>query len=132
MSRFDVLQKRKLFRKGDLWLLAVLALLILGGFWFFSTKPAGGRAVVRQDGAVLTTVDLSAVQAPYTIDTQGDYPATLLIEPDGVSFQTASCPDKLCVRTGKISQVGQTAVCLPARLSVTIEGGKRAVDGITG
>lgn len=38
-----------------------------------------------------------------------------------VSMLEANCFDKLCVRTPGISQVGQSIICLPHRLILTIE-----------
>ena len=45
----------------------------------------------------------------------------------------ASCPDQLCVHQPAIRYHGQTIVCLPHRVSVTIEGGEEApLDGVSG
>ncbi|HBE87040.1 MAG TPA: hypothetical protein DDW53_19330, partial [Lachnoclostridium sp.] len=38
------------------------------------------------------------------------------------SITEASCPDKVCVRTGKIHRSGELIVCLPNRVVITIEG----------
>ena len=34
---------------------------------------------------------------------------------------SASCPDKICVRQNPISEIGETIVCLPNQVIVTIE-----------
>lgn len=62
----------------------------------------------------------------------GAYNIVLLAEPGGISFEYSSCPDQTCVRTGKLTRAGQAAVCLPARISVRLEGGEQAADAMTG
>ena len=46
-----------------------------------------------------------------------------------VSVTKASCKNQVCVRHGKISHTGESIVCLPNRLVVTIEGGDREGGG---
>ena len=47
-----------------------------------------------------------------------------------VWMESADCPDKLCVGQGRISRSGQTIICLPNRVMVTIKGGKSEYDGV--
>lgn len=48
--------------------------------------------------------------------------SNLLILKDGTADVTeASCPDKICVHQSPISQTGETIVCMPNRVIVTIE-----------
>ena len=47
-----------------------------------------------------------------------------------VWMEAADCPDKLCVAQGKISRSGQTIICLPNKVMVTIKGGKSEYDGV--
>ena len=46
----------------------------------------------------------------------------VVINDGKVSMTEADCPDELCVKTGKISRVGETIVCLPHRVVVEIKG----------
>ena len=123
-------EKTTILRARDL-LLAVLILGVAAAVWLWPRGQAQ-TAVVEQDGRELARVELAAVTQGYAMEIAGEYPVTLWIEADGVRFASAACPDKLCVRTGKISRAGEAAVCLPARVSVRIEGGARPVDGVTG
>ncbi len=47
-----------------------------------------------------------------------------------VWMESADCPDKLCVGRGRISRSGQTIICLPNKVMVTIKGGKSEYDGV--
>ena len=42
----------------------------------------------------------------------------------------ADCPDKLCVKTGRISKTGETIVCLPHRVVVEIIGAAADDSGV--
>lgn len=47
-----------------------------------------------------------------------------------VWMDSADCPDKLCVGQGRISRSGQTIICLPNKVMVTIKGVKSEYDGV--
>ena len=54
----------------------------------------------------------------------------LIIKDGKADVTEASCPDKICVHQSPISQTGETIVCMPNRVIVTIEqagqsGGKK-------
>ncbi len=52
-----------------------------------------------------------------------------------VSVISSDCPDKLCVKRGSAQHIGDSIVCLPARLVVGIshtERGAYEADGIVG
>lgn len=46
----------------------------------------------------------------------------LVIENGFAYLSDANCPDKLCVKQGKIHYSGQCITCLPNRLTVTVYG----------
>ena len=125
-------ERTRLARKGDFILIG--AALALAAFFFLLFSLRGGQgcvAVIEQDGAQARRIVLSGLTEPVRIETGGEYPAVLVVDRDGAWFETAACPDQVCVRTGKITRAGQTAVCLPARLSVRLTG-DGGVDGMTG
>ena len=47
---------------------------------------------------------------------------TVEISDGTVSVIKATCPDRCCVNTGKISKSGKSIVCLPAHVTVTLDG----------
>ena len=116
-------------RRADLILIAallVLALLLALGLRLFGS--AGAVAVVSVDGVETARYPLSA---------DGTYPLnggtnTLVIENGTARVTEADCPDRLCVRQGAVRYTGQSIVCLPNRLVVTIEGAEKSpVDAVT-
>lgn len=50
----------------------------------------------------------------------------------GVCVSESDCPTLDCVRTGVISRAGQSIVCLPGRIVVTLEGTQTDFDVIAG
>ena len=64
--------------------------------------------------------------------TAGGYTLTVTETEAGVCVSSSDCPTQDCVHTGTISRSGQSIVCLPARLSVTLEGGAADVDAVIG
>ena len=125
----------KIFRKWDLALIGgvlVLALILLFSFTF---AEKGGIAVIEQNGVEWGRYPLLEQQEERILEIGGEYHVRLLLEPGAISFLSSDCPDHTCVRTGKLTQAGQGAVCLPARISIRIlpsPGETQGFDGITG
>ncbi len=54
------------------------------------------------------------------------------IEGGKVLMESSTCRNQICVHTGKITHSGQSIVCLPNRVSVTIEGKGDGYDAVSG
>lgn len=103
-------------------LFIIIGFLILSGLGiFFMPKKQGSKVVVKVDGQVLYTKSFSNETIEKKIETTYGY-NLLEIGHDYVQVLSASCPNKLDVKQGKISRVGESIICLPNHLLVTIEG----------
>ena len=65
------------------------------------------------------------VVSEYSLSVDGEYElnggSNILVIKGGEAYIShADCPDGLCVKTGKISLVGESIVCLPNKVSVRI------------
>ena len=83
--------------------------------------------VLRKPGSVAVVEINGAVAGEYSLSKDGIFVLnsgtnTLVIENGEAYLIDSDCPDHTCERTGKIRYVGQTIVCLPNRLSVTVKG----------
>ena len=55
---------------------------------------------------------------------------TVVVKNHAVSVSYADCPDKICKNHKSISKSGETIVCLPNKVTVTVEGGENEIDGV--
>ena len=127
--------KRSPELKPKIWdgFIVLLVLALAGGCaaatWGGSSQ--GLTAVVAIDGETVDRFPLDGSgEHAYKA---GAYTLVVTETEDGVQVAHSDCPTQDCVRTGVISRSGQSIVCLPARLSVTLEGdGGSGVDAVIG
>jgi hypothetical protein len=106
-------------KKGDIALLAsVVAAACLLALVFSLQGRGGDRAVISVDGVEYRTIPL-ARDSRVEIDVGGKQ-NVVAVEDGAVYMHSANCPDKLCVRQGRISRGDQSIVCLPNRVTVRI------------
>ena len=114
--------------------LLVTVLLLLGGtlalfLWF--TRQTGGTVSVQIDGKIVMELPLNK-DAELVLG-EGEHTNTLVIKDGRAQVIKASCPDQICVRQGSVQYAGESIVCLPHRLVVTVQGGASGgLDGSTG
>ncbi len=116
--------------RGDLLLCVALLLLagILAGILFLCRKP-GATVVVTQNDLTLLSVSLSE-DGTYPIRTQAGY-NLLVVENGSARIAEADCPHGICTQSGAVRYAGQTIVCLPHKLVVTVVGGDDAPADFT-
>ena len=117
-------------KKGDkiLFVIVIAVLLIMSAGTYAYKLAFKGKdkiAVIKADGKVVKTINLSKLKGTEKFDIkEGDHFNTILVEKDKISIIDADCPDKVCIKTGWISDAGESIVCLPNKLIVSIEGGE--------
>lgn len=123
-----------MLKKGDAILIAAIILLTAVGFASMALYGSGGGhriAVIKQDNKVVERIDLDNVKEAREITVKGAYTDIILVEKGRIRFEDADCPNLDCVKTGWISKKGASAVCLPNRTSIRIEGESDKIDGTT-
>lgn len=121
------------FNRYDALLALCIALFALA-LLAHQAAPSAGRALtltVTSDGAVIASGALDAMQGAHTYQS-GGYTVVVAVDGGRVSVTESNCPNGDCVRSGAISRAGESIVCLPARLSVTLSGGDGSYDLIVG
>ncbi len=112
-------------KKRDFILIGVILAIVAVLFVVFALmKEDGAYVVVRVDGDEV---------ARYELSRNGEYSlnggTNILKIEDGKAFLTsASCPDHLCVKQGKIDKTNEVITCLPNKLTVTVYGAEESVD----
>ena len=100
----------------DLVLIVVLLLVTLSVYFVFSAVTEEGRVVrVYKGNRVIAEYPLS-VDAEYSIGNGN----TLKIENGEAFMSSADCPDKWCMRQGKICDKGERVTCLPNKVMLEI------------
>ena len=117
MENQNVTTKRKY--RLDIIIIAAILLVSLSLLLIVTlSKEEGSVVVVEIDGTTVAT---------YPLDENAEYSlnggSNVLVIEDGVAYMSYSnCPDHTCEKTGKIRYVGQTIICLPNKIAVTIKG----------
>ena len=128
--------EKKTIRPDLLLLGAFLAIGILLFAILQLTAKEGASVSISVCGEVTETFPLNK-NMTCTIEGKDGGTNVLVIE-DGYAWLTeASCPDGLCVNMGKIHKDGESIICLPNQVVVTVvdetyENGEPEVDIITG
>lgn len=124
--------KRSIVTKGDIILIVCLLLLPLGVF-VFSLLPENSTAesvVISVDGEEYAVYPLDEDRT-VTLESNG-VKSVIEISAKTVRVNEATCPGNDCVRQGVISRPGETIVCLPARIVITLSGGnEQSSDSVT-
>ncbi len=82
------------------------------------SKEEGSVVVVEINGSVVATYPLNE-NAEYSLNGGTN---NLVIEDGKAYLNYSNCPDHTCEKTGKIQYVGQTIICLPNKVAITIKG----------
>ena len=75
------------------------------------------------------------LELPLSVDTETEIPGThalLTISRGGASITENDCPNKICIKTGFVSDAGGVIVCAPNKIVVRISGEKSYVTGVHG
>ena len=112
-------------KKRDFRILAVIAavILLVCLLWYgrFSAGSSGGLAVrVTRGDKEIGTYDLSDDQEIEIPDENGNVTNVAIIHDGSVSMKKANCPDHLCIREGRIDSAGESIICLPNRVVVSV------------
>ncbi len=116
---------KKKYRLDIIVIASILILSLLILLVVTLTKKEGSVAVVEVNGVTV---------GEYSLWKNGEYSlnggTNVLVIENGVAYLNySSCPDHTCEKTGKIKYVGQSIICLPNKVSITIKGdAKGGVD----
>lgn len=111
---------RELITKADklLILLFFITGILLTTAVYLPQSDKPGVLEVRQNGTLLMTLPLDA-PAAHAVGDAG-HENHFIIKDGTVTMTKADCHDQTCVRTRGIHSPGQSIVCLPHRLVLTI------------
>lgn len=110
-------------KKQDFIVIGIILLAAVGIFAFLYFGNNGGAYVnVEIDGKTAESFSLDEDRV-YTVKTENGT-NTLEIKDGYASVTEADCPDKICVRHRKINRNGESIICLPHRVVITVTDGE--------
>lgn len=114
---------------------AVVALAVVTALLFYGPRTGAGQltAVITQHGQTVRTVALTGLDKELVIPLDdGTYHLTVRVSGDAAYIADSNCPGQDCVHTGAITRAGQSIVCLPAQVVVSLVSTSSDVDAVLG
>ncbi len=127
MSKYDF----KLFRRADIFVYLLISSLALVLFLIGIKDAENGCSYLRVSCGGETKLYSISEDASYTFTNNG-YTLVAVVENGGVYVSQTDCPDEICRLTGKISRTGQSIICVPAEISLSLISDEEAdYDAVT-
>ncbi|MCI9405926.1 MAG: NusG domain II-containing protein [Oscillospiraceae bacterium] len=114
-------------KKTDWAIIGVLLVLAVGSWLFYriSYQPPKEQnlAVIMVDGKEWMQLNLlEEADRTFSLKESCGIPVSFQIKDHKIRFIEVDCPDHICENAGFLSMEGQTAVCMPNRVSLSIYG----------
>ena len=121
----DMTEEKKsdrIHRRNDILLIALLLVVSATLFvYLFVFRKSGNTVEVTVDGKLYGTYSLSGnMSHDIVTGKDGEGLNRFVIEDGKVYMEYASCPDGICVSHPPVFRDGQSIVCLPNRVVVTV------------
>ena len=116
-------------KRNDIILIGIILFiaLVFAGIQYFKPVDESAKAEITIDGELYGTYPLAYEQTIAVSDTN-----QLTIKDGKAKMIHADCPDQLCVNQKAISKDGESIICLPNKVVITIVGGDESeVDAVT-
>jgi hypothetical protein len=109
-------------KKYKIDLVIIIALIVLAGIsWLII------HFLYNSDGNYVEVFVNGTLQNTYSLEQNGEYEIktenavnVIQVKSGQVLMKDADCPDKLCIKQGKISKDGQSIICLPHKVVVYV------------
>lgn len=106
--------------KGEIIITAAVIIICAAAFFIMNAKDnSSGYGVIYSDGKAVSRVPLDRYGSFAVPGIEG---MIFSVDENGICVKESDCPDKICVKTGSIDQKYASAVCLPNKVTVTVEG----------
>lgn len=121
-------ETKKKLRNDLLFITALLAVVAVLGGCFFFLRGEGSSVTVKMDTQVVGVYSLSQDRV---VDIPSETGHNRLVIRDGQAFmESATCPDGICVAHHPIHREGESIVCLPNKVVVTVTGEEQQAPDI--
>ena len=113
--------KNSLLLFGGLILIAVIAIIFLENI-----EPDHPIAEIYVDETLVREIDLSFERDEDIIISSLHGENILSVKKGSISVKSATCPDKLCISQGEITNSTKPIICLPNKMVIKIRDNKNS------
>ena len=105
----------KVFQKRDITVVAILLVLavVLSIGLGIINKGKKPKAEIYYRSELIRTVELNKGKEEIFLFPQNENVKIHLYEDGTICFEESDCMDKICIRAGRLSEIGESAACLP-------------------
>ncbi len=123
-----------LLKRADVVIVAVVLLFaaLIYIVPVLMASDADSELLITVNGEEYRRIPLSDKNYTEIIEIEGDYHNTIEVKDGTAAFIYADCPDKDCVKAGKLNETHGFAACLPNHVSISIVAPDREIDSIVG
>ncbi len=118
-------------KKSDIIIIVVVLVFAvgLGIFYYGALQEGGAIAEVYYFDNVIDTVDLTSSSEMELVYDEAPHVKIHVGTDGGIYFEQSDCPDKVCIKSGTLLKVGQSAACLPNGILIKLTPkGERSSD----
>lgn len=124
MDKYSLSQILKIITPGDKIL--IILIVALAAFSFIAVnnlKQPGETVIIEVAGLVVQQLNMDKPQEITVTGSIGN--TTVKIDQKSVQVIHSDCPEKICIKTGKIRHIGEIIVCVPNRVVIRINGKRK-------
>lgn len=111
----------KFFKKTDIIIIIILLIVAVAFIKIYGYINEGKASVaeIYYESQLVEMIDLKdGVDRTFSIPQEEH--VILRVENGTIRFVESDCPDKVCIRSGELRIVGESAACLPNKITVKI------------
>lgn len=112
----------KFINRSDIVVLVAVLAACVVCFYLYHAYTQGQAAVaeIYYRSELVATIDLTqGIEKRFSVPENEDV-IFHLYEDGSICFEESDCPDKICIHSGRLDTIGQTAACIPNELVLKI------------
>ena len=121
-----------MLKRGDIFIIIIILIsaVLVYTLPLFASQDERTELLITVDGEDYKRINLSDTTHTEQIEISGQYTNIIEIKDGSASFIYSDCPDKDCIKTGRLSKNHTFAACLPNRVSISIISSENEIDAV--
>lgn len=122
--------RKKIIRNDIIVILTPLVIALILLIFTLLPRSAGEFVTVSLEGEQIARYLLTENISVPVKNSDGETLLIFNIENGAAFVSQPLCKDHSCERMGSISRAGESIICLPSQIVITVEGGSSTVDAV--